>query len=345
MSGLDNLPKAKWVDVDEQPILKGDFEDIETAILQLAGFGASVLPTLYYNDATSVRVKATSDTPVGVMMSGFPDVDNLGQWIDAGLTDVKYRENTSNTDMDFDTSTTFWGNEKSYQWYCVFAVAGDSDSTFTLKAMPWLRVSSQATQTITLRNSLNTANIGYGWATDSLAGYKLYFISGSSKGLIREVSANNNDNTTGGTITYTGSALTVAAGDWFIALPDDTNFRWVGDFYNNASGNISPFYKKGHRVLITPVSLLVSASGVGGYSNWDNAYHSPPLAAAIIGVGYDTTNGGVWSIIPYSGYGYQTYPLMPVPLVSTYTVLRYEGSGGVDITYYVNAYEYPPSLS
>src|SRR5574343_171017 len=228
MSGLDILPKAKWSATGKQPILKTDFVDLETAILQIAGKGSPV-PTLAYNDTTSVRVSASADIPVGVSMSGFPNVLHPGLFVDGGLTDGQYRENDSDTVMDFDTSTTFWGNEKVSQWYAAYAVAGDSDTDWTLKAMPWLKVSSQASQTITLRNNLDTANIGYGWGTDSLVGYMAYFISGASKGLLREVSANNHDNTTGGTITYTGTALTVAQGDWFILLPSDTNFRWLGD--------------------------------------------------------------------------------------------------------------------
>ena len=114
------------------------------------------------------------------------------------------------------------------------------DTTFALKAMPFCRVKSQASQTISLgTNGTPATGIGYGWDTDSLAGYILYFMSGASRGLMRVVSANNNNNGTGGTITYTGDALTVAAGDSFIILPSDTNFRLLGDIYNNASSNIT----------------------------------------------------------------------------------------------------------
>lgn len=344
MAGLDSLPKAKWVDIDEQPILKTDFVDIETAILQLAGIGASVLPTLIWNDTTSVRIKASSDTPAGVIMSGFPDVDNLGQWVDAGLTDGNYRENDSNTDMDFDTSTTFWGNEKSSQWYAVFAVAGDSDDVFTLKAAPILRVSSQATQTITLRNSLNGANIGYGWATDSLSGYQLYFLSGSSKGLLREVSANNNDNTTGGTITYTGSALTVAAGDWFIALPSDTNFRWLGDFWNNSSGHIQQFYKHGHRVTYyTALSYNCAGIVTPAFQAVDAANFAPPLAVACSGYGLYNETSVYYGVRRYPNAGH-IYPNGITPIILNVVYLYY-GNSSYNTAYGIDFFEYPVSMA
>jgi hypothetical protein len=244
--GLENLPKTKWLASGEQAILKIDFIDIEDAIVSLAD-RFSIAPAVVWNDNTSIRVPASAELPIHLTMSGLPNPANPGFFIDAGLSDGKYRVNTSNVDVDFDTSTTFWGTEKASQWYGNYAIAGNSDTAFTLKAMPWMRVSSQATKTITLRNNPNTANIGYGFSTDELVGGVLYFLTGASKGLMRTITANNDDNTTGGTITYTGDALTVAQGDWFFVLPA-TNFRWIGDFYNNASSNIIKFYQTGEFV-------------------------------------------------------------------------------------------------
>lgn len=247
MSGLDSLPKAKWGNSGKQPIVKQDWIDVETAILQSVGRSGGA-PYVTWVDNTAVRVQANSDLKAACVMSGFPNIFHPGAMIDAGLTDGKQRINTSNVDMDFDTAATFWGSEKASQWYALFAIAANADTTFTLKAMPWMRVASQSTQTITLRNNLNTANIGYGFTTDSLANYKLLMISGASKGLIRTVTNNNNDNSTGGTITYSGTALTVSAGDWFIILPYGTNFRWIHDFWNNAYSNIVGFYRFGNEI-------------------------------------------------------------------------------------------------
>ena len=139
--------------------------------------------------------------------------------VHGGLTDGKYRENSADASMDFDTSSHFWGNEKSNQWYVIFATAADVDTTFALKAMPLMRFSSQGSQVITLRNNANGADIGYGFTTDELQNGKILILSGASKGLIRTITANNNNNTTGGTMTYSGTALTMTQGDYFVVLP------------------------------------------------------------------------------------------------------------------------------
>src|SRR5574343_193065 len=247
MSGLDELPKAKWGTSGKQPIIKQDFIDIETAILQLAGRQAYV-PTLTRIDNTAVRATASNDMPLEVSMSGFPNVLHYGAMIGAGLVDGVTRTNTSNVDMDFDSPSTFWGTEKTNQWYAVYAIAGDNDSSFTLKGMPWMRVSSQSTLTIYLRNSYNTGNIGYGFTTNEFVGSKILMVTGNSKGLIRTISANNNDNGTGGSVTYTGSALSVSQGDWFIILPN-TNFRWLFDIFNDWAGHIQNFKRVGDMVI------------------------------------------------------------------------------------------------
>lgn len=258
MSGLDNLPKAKWVAVGEQPVLKSDLVDIETGILQ--AWELRDPPRLVWVDATRVEVKATADCPAHVMMVGFPNVLNPGSFVKASLTDGKYRQNAADVYMDFDTASTFWGNEKVSQWYIVFGIAGDLDADFTLKAMPIMRVSSQAVKTITLRNNLNSADIGYGFTTDEFIDSKIYMLSGASKGLVRTITANNNDNGTGGTITYTGDALAVSQGDWFVILPL-TNFRWIGSFFNNSAGDIVKFHKFASQVNFEATVSLTVGSG------------------------------------------------------------------------------------
>lgn len=244
--GLADLPKSKWgTGTGRQVILKGDFAAIEAGLFEVPGLIR--VPPLVWVDNTQVRVEATADCPAGVLMLGFPNIMQPGNFIAGGLSDGKYRMITGNTSMDFDTATTFWGNEKSSQWYAVYAVADDEDTAFTLKAMPVMRVKSQATQTISMGTNVTPATgIGYGLTTDELVGSKILMLYGSSRGLVREITANNNDNSTGGTITYDGDALTVAAGDWFIVLPY-TNFRWLGNVYNNASGHIAQFRVEGRR--------------------------------------------------------------------------------------------------
>jgi hypothetical protein len=179
---------------------------------------------------------------------------------DAPLTDGYHRVNFADTSMNFATSTTFFGSEKASQYYEVFGVAAAGDTDYTLKAMPLMRYSSQASQVITLRNNLDAANIGYGFTTNSLVGGLIYILSGTSKGLMRTITANNNNNTTAGTITYGGSALTMTQGDWFIVLPPGTNFRWIGPFYNNVSSNIAQFNQTGNRFEVGQPTLNGTAA-------------------------------------------------------------------------------------
>lgn len=279
---LSDIPQTKWdVGTGRQVILKNDFQNIEEAVLE--SLELKHPPLLTWVDATQVKVDATADSPARVMMKGFPNVLHPGTLMQAGLTDGKYRANTSAVSMDFDTSTTFWGTEKGSQWYALFALAGDSDTTFTLKAMPWMRVKSQAAGTpnvLSLGNiSAPATGIGYGFTTDELIGAKMYFISGASKGIAQALSANNNDNSTGGTLSYTGTALTVSQGDWFIILPYNTNFRWLGDILNNASSNIKEFH---HRLdgfywdldVISSVGLSTSAFN-------EMILHIPPMATVL----------------------------------------------------------------
>lgn len=123
--------------------------------------------------------------------------------------------------------------------------------SFTLKAMPMMRFKSQAAQVISLGTLITPANgIGYGFATDELAGGKIYVLNGASAGLLRTITANNNNNATGGTITYSGAALTMAAGNWFVVLPPGTNFRLIGTIFNMSDGDIMKFRRLGDKIQI-----------------------------------------------------------------------------------------------
>lgn len=259
---LSNIPQDKWsTGTGRQVILKSDFASIEAAVLELVELQR--LPDLAWVDHTAVKVAATSDCRARVMMAGFPSPLHPGLLVHGGLSDGKYRENSADVFMDFDTSGHFWGNEKSNQWYVVYAVAGSSDTSFALKAMPLMRYSSQASQVITLRNSANNANIGYGFTVDELQNSKILVLTGESRGLIRTIAANNNNNDTGGTITYSGSSLTMSQGDWFVVLPN-TNFRYLGMILNNNSGHIERFHQKGRSFRWAAPLMLVQ----GALNGW-----------------------------------------------------------------------------
>ena len=286
---LINLPQAKWGSgTGRQVILKGDFDKIEQAVLESFEIGPA--PSLEYVDSAKVRVDAGPDCRARVMMCGFPSPLHPGQLVDAGLADGRYRETSTPLVLDFAVSGSLWGTEKADQWYCLYALAGANDTSFSLKALPVMRVSSQATQVITFRNNGNTANLGYGFTANELVDGQILMLSGASRGAARLITANNDDNGTAGTITYGGSAFSLAQGDWFMVLPK-TNFRYLGMVLNDASSNLVPFYQDGGGATYrTPRELLSGA--VNGFTLMDLGLRVPPTARFLSGyaaalAGYD----------------------------------------------------------
>jgi hypothetical protein len=257
---LSDLPIEIWKEITDQIIYLAHLDAVQEALRE--SFEISLGLRLVYVTAATVKVRATADCPARVMMCGVPDILNPGR-ITAGLSDGRYRQITADATVNFAISSTFWGNEKSSQWYLVYAVAGDEDTAFALKAMPWTRVKADASQVISLGTLLDpSAGIGYGFTTDELVGGKIYIISGARQGLLRSIAANNNDNGTGGTITYDGAPLILNQGDWFIILPPAINFKWLGDFYNNSSGDIVEFKMQGRMIeWISGFTITTDTSG------------------------------------------------------------------------------------
>lgn len=286
---LIHLPQAKWASgTGRQVILKSDFEKIEQAVLE--GLQLALAPPLEHVDAGSLRVNATSDCKARALLCGFPSPVHPGQWVSGGLADGRYRENSTPLVLNFATSGHIWGTEKANQWYAIYALAGGGDTSFSLKALPVMRVSSQATQIITLRNNGNTGDIGYGFTADELAEGKILLLSGASRGLARLITANNSDNDSAGTITYGGSALTLAQGDWCMVLPP-TNFRYLGMVLNGSDGNLVPFYQEGGRYTYQTPRQAVSGA-INGYTLFDLGLTAPPTARLLRGfaaaaAGYD----------------------------------------------------------
>jgi len=295
---LINLPQTKWGSgTGRQVILKSDFEKIEQAVIE--GFQLALAPPLEYVDAASLRANATADCKARMMLCGFPSPLHPGQWVSGGLADGRYRENSGALVLNFATSGSLWGTEKANQWYGVYALAGAADTSFTLKAMPVLRVSSQATQIITLRNNGNTGDIGYGFSANELTEGKILVLSGASRGLVRLITANNPDNGTAGTITYGGSALTLAQGDWFMVLPN-TNFRYLGMALNGSDSNLVPFYQeRGRFTYLTPRQ---GASGaINGYTLVDLGLLLPPTARVIRGYASAAAGADLKMALSYDG--------------------------------------------
>ena len=286
---LIDLPQAKWGSgTGRQVILKSDFDKIEQGVLE--GFDIPRPPVLEYVDHLTVRVNATADCKARVMLNGFPSPLNPGQWVDGGLSDGRYRENAAPVTVNFATAGHLWGTAKPEQWYGIYALAGANDAIFSLKAMPLLRAGSQQGQAIALRNSGNTAGIGYGFTANELAGGQILVLSGASRGLARAVTANNDDNGSGGTITYGGSALTLGLGDWLVVLPA-TNCRYLGSVWNDAAGNLAPFYQDGRRFTSGQPRQAV-AGPLNGFTPVDLGLVVPPTAWSLEGfatavAGYD----------------------------------------------------------
>lgn len=296
--GLIHLPQSKWGSgTGRQVILKGDFAEIEQAVLE--AFELSRGPGLEFVDSATVRVNATADCRARVMMSGFPSPLTRGHWVDGGLSDGRYRENAAAASLNLATAGNLWGTEKSSQWYAVYALAGATDTIFSLKAMPVMRVASQASQVITLRNNANGANIGYGLVTNELAGASFLVLSGASRGLIRPITANNNDNANAGTITYGGATLTLVQGDWGIILPA-TNFRYLGMILNDASGNLVPFFQDAGRTSYTGPRQLV-AGPINGYTAVDLGLVAPPTACRLEGYATSAAGYDVKLAVSYDG--------------------------------------------
>ncbi len=295
---LVDIPQGKWGGgTGRQVILKGDFDKIETAVVE--SFDLAYCPDLEYVNAAQVRVNATVDCRARLMMCGFPSPLHRGLFVDGGLSDGKYRENAGSVSLDFTNTATYWGTEKPRQWYCVYAVAGAGEITFALKAMPVMRFASQEAQAITLRNNAHDGNIGYGFLTNELANAKLLVLSGAAKGSIRLITANNNDNETGGTITYSGSNLTMSPGDWFMVLPN-TNFRYLGMVYNDAAGNLASFYKVGSRVTWKNPREIFSGA-LDGWTNIDLGLLVPPVCRLLYGQALAVAGYDVKLAISYDG--------------------------------------------
>lgn len=295
---LIHLPQSKWASgTGRQVILKSDFEKIEDAVLE--GFQLALAPPLEYVDAGSLQVNATTDCQARALLCGFPSPVHPGQWVSGGLADGRYRENSTPLVLNFATSGSLWGTEKASQWYAIYALAGGGDTSFSLKAMPAMRVSSQATQIITLRNNGNTGDIGYGFTADELAEGKILVLSGASRGLARLITANNSDNESAGTITYGGSALTLAQGDWFMVLPN-TNFRYLGLVLNDGDSNLAPFYQEGGRYTFQTPRQAASGA-IDGYTLFDLGLLVPPTAQRLHGFAAATGGSDLKLAVSYDG--------------------------------------------
>ena len=334
------LPWAKWLLAGKQVILKSDFLALWYAI---SGQGAvRMQPPLSWVSVTTVKVAATADCPAAMQFNGMPNILNPSVQVSGGLSDGIVRSVVADTSMIFGSGGLYGitQTEKELQWYAIFATADNADTDFVLKAMPFMRVKSQASQVISLGTLTTPATgIGYGFTADELIGAMVYVLSGDSKGLMRPVIHNNNDNTTGGTIEYSGTALTLAAGDWFIVLPA-TNFRYLGLIFNKSNGDIRKFNQDGS--MITWLETVSSAAPTTPFT--ENIGCASPLAIAMGINGYvatfighpDNASSPDETSFAAAGVASETYTFAETAIKNC----RYKGSGTNPI--YVLYYKYPP---
>ena len=110
--GLIHLPQTKWGSgTGRQVILKSDFDKIEQgAAGEFRDLPAA--PALEYVDGATLRVQATPDCKARVLLCGFPSPLHPGQWVDAGLSDGRYRENAAPVTLNFPTTGQPLGQRK-----------------------------------------------------------------------------------------------------------------------------------------------------------------------------------------------------------------------------------------
>lgn len=254
--GLANIPKAKWATAGNQVGLKQDPIDWEESIIE--SFDQRRPPSLTWVDAGNIKVTASSDAPTKAMLNGFPNLWHPGQFLDAGLSDGKYRENTADASMAL--ASVLWGTEKNSQWYAIYAISADGAATFSLKAMPLMRARADGSNAITTGLNVTPATVlDYGFSEDEFIDSYIYVLSGTKKGYLRPITANA---TSGGAsqLTYSGTALSLTQGDWFIILPD-TNFKFLGSVWNDSGGAISEFEQVGDRFYWPDGQLNLGGSG------------------------------------------------------------------------------------
>ena len=277
---MTDFPNPKWLVAGKQVICKEDFIGLEDAILT-QGL-VRMQPCLTWVNVTTVKVEATADCHAAMQFTGMPNVINPAVQVSGELSDKKVRTVTADVTMDI-ASTDLYGTEKASQWYAVLAIAADEDDDFSLKSMPFCRVKSQAGQVIKTGTLLVPATgINYGFTANEFTDGMIYFLTGASRGLMRPITLNGVDTDT--TITYSGTGLSVAAGDWFMILPP-TNFRLVGAIFNNSGSNIVEFEQVGNQVrwlappvVKAPVGTYTILPAHYDYTITEDISCSPPTA-------------------------------------------------------------------
>ena len=223
--------------------LQSQINAINSSLSGLAGisyFQPPAVARLVWTDANTATVTGTVDNPALVIMNGFPNVLNPGFWVTGGLTNAKYYQVTAAT--TFVIPTNLWGTEQANQWYAVLATTASAAaelSPYVLQGMPYLRARTEGSQVIHCgTNTDASVALGYTFTVNAFVGGMIYVLSGAKAGEVRTITAND-ASATDSTISYSGTALNLVQGDWFVVLPPGFNFRRLGDAYNDVSSNMT----------------------------------------------------------------------------------------------------------
>ena len=140
---------------------------IESRRLGRNGVGVELLRKVATSAAKTIKQKYDSSPTRTEIIIG--DSSNLNFKSELNKRKIRSVQFLITAPVTLNLATTS-GAEKSGQWYAVYALAGATDTIFSLKAMPVIRVASQDSQVITLRNNANGANIGYGFTLTNWRG-------------------------------------------------------------------------------------------------------------------------------------------------------------------------------
>jgi predicted outer membrane repeat protein len=220
----------------------------------------SVRPTMQYKDATSVYFKGLDE----ISMCGFY---HLGKYKKA--YGRKFPMASSAEFASVSGNLEFESSVFSTQWYAVFAIADDNDSTPTLTIVPYIQVKNVSGSTITfnqggeLQRSLVTRT--YNMNADALNGADCLVISetldsrpNSWSGRVTTITDSTNSTAT------LSDVGTLAMFDYILPAPTSKkNYVWLGDFYYD-SAEVRNFADGNGIVCSDSISLSSNHSFDGG---------------------------------------------------------------------------------
>lgn len=227
-----------------------------------------------YNTTTSVSISA----PQNILMGGFRF---FGQYTKARAPAFP-RSGSGQKTVSLSTDLGAESSAHLNGWYAVFACADNTDSAASFKLMPFLRVGSVASSTITLCSAAegihSATSTTYSWSsTDNLAGTDCLVISetvnaraNAFSGRVTTITANNSTTVTLSTI---GAVATL---DWILpAPPGFDQYCYLGAFYYETPGDVRNIGDSGQLVKAKMIQTVDP--------NWSDSGQISPAVAIRFG--------------------------------------------------------------